>query len=163
MHFNRATIKPLIPLHEPRGDAGLIMITPERAALVEALSCQAGSTARSIAWAKTRTQGTDAWLFGDDETRFNRNSAGHLGRGVRVACGMHDFTLHDLRHFYASCLIAAGCDVVTVQRSLGHSTPSITLDTYAHLWSTAEDRTRAAAAELMDTAFGGRDQSAELR
>lgn len=109
------------------------------------------------------THGTDAWLFGDDATRLNRNSAGHLWRGVRVACGMHDFTLHDLRHFYASGLIAAGCDVVTVQRSLGHSTPSITLDTYAHLWSTAEDRTRAAASGLMDAAFSGRDQSAELR
>jgi integrase len=109
------------------------------------------------------THGADAWLFGDDATRFTRNSAGHLWRGVRGACGMHDFTLHDLRHFYASGLIAAGCDVVTVQRSLGHSTPSITLDTYAHLWSTAEDRTRAAAAGLMDAAFSGRDQSAELR
>jgi site-specific recombinase XerD len=29
--------------------------------------------------------------------------------------------LHDLWHFYASGLIAAGCDVVTVQRSLGHA------------------------------------------
>ncbi len=30
-------------------------------------------------------------------------------------------TLHDLRHFNASGLIAAGCDVVTVQRVLGHA------------------------------------------
>lgn len=60
-----------------------------------------------------------------------------LWRGVRVARAIDDFTLHDLGHFYASGLIAAGCDVVTVQRSLGHSAPSITLDTYAHLWSTA--------------------------
>jgi len=57
--------------------------------------------------------------------------------------------LHDLRHFYASGLIAAGCDVVTVQRALGHSMPSITLNTYSHLWPTVEDRTRTAAAELM--------------
>lgn len=109
------------------------------------------------------THGPDGWLFGDEETRLNRNSAGHQWRSLRVAIGMDEFTLHDLRHFYASGLIAAGCDVVTVQRSLGHSTPSITLDTYAHLWSTAEDRTRAAAAGLMDAAFGGSDQSAELR
>lgn len=109
------------------------------------------------------TQGPDAWLFGDVETRFNRNSSGHLWRGVRTACGLEDFTLHDLRHFYASGLIAAGCDVVTVQRSLGHSTPSITLDTYAHLWSTAEDRTRKAAAGLMAAAFSDQTQSAGLR
>jgi integrase len=61
-------------------------------------------------------------------------------------------TLHDLRHFYASGLIAAGCDVVTVQRALGHASATTTLRTYAHLWPTAEDRTRAAAAHLMRSA-----------
>lgn len=60
--------------------------------------------------------------------------------------------IHDLRHFYASGLIAAGCDVVTVQRALGHSSATITLNTYAHLWPTAEDRTREAAATLMRVA-----------
>lgn len=62
--------------------------------------------------------------------------------------------LHDLRHFYASGLIAAGCDVVTVQRALGHSSATTTLNTYSHLWPTAEDRTRAAAADLMSQATG---------
>ncbi|HVD18537.1 MAG TPA: site-specific integrase [Propionibacteriaceae bacterium] len=59
---------------------------------------------------------------------------------------------HDLRHFYASGLIASGCDVVTVQRALGHAKATTTLNTYAHLWPTAEDRTRAAAADLMASA-----------
>jgi integrase len=61
-----------------------------------------------------------------------------------------EYTLHTLRHFYASALISSGCDVVTVQRALGHSQPSITLNTYSHLWPSAEDRTRDAAADLMD-------------
>ena len=58
-------------------------------------------------------------------------------------------TLHDLRHFYASGLIAAGCDVVTVQRALGHAKATTTLNTYAYLWPTAEDRTRRAAGDLL--------------
>ena len=62
--------------------------------------------------------------------------------------------LHDLRHFYASGLIADGCSVVTVQRALGHSTATTTLSTYAHLWPTAEDQTRKAAAGLMRAAMG---------
>jgi integrase len=62
--------------------------------------------------------------------------------------------LHDCRHFYASGLIAAGGDVVTVQRALGHSTPSVTLDTYSHLWPDADDRTRKATAGLVDQALG---------
>jgi integrase len=60
--------------------------------------------------------------------------------------------VHALRHFYASGLIAAGCDVVTVQRALGHASAAVTLRTYAHLWPTAEDKTRAAAAGLMAAA-----------
>lgn len=57
-------------------------------------------------------------------------------------------TLHHLCH-YASGLIAAGCDVVTVQRALGHSSASVTLNTYSHLWPSAEDRTRKAAAGML--------------
>lgn len=38
---------------------------------------------------------------------------------------------------------------MTVQRALGHRSATITLSTYAHLWPTAEDRMRAAAADLM--------------
>jgi integrase len=57
--------------------------------------------------------------------------------------------LHDLRHFYASGLIMAGCDVVTVSRALGHSNPAVTLKIYAHLWPSAEDRTRQAAASTI--------------
>jgi len=61
--------------------------------------------------------------------------------------------LHDLRHFYASGLINAGCDVVTVQRALGHANASVTLTTYSHLWPNADDRTRNAAAVLFDDAY----------
>ena len=38
---------------------------------------------------------------------------------------------HDLRHSFASLLIAEGCDVVFVSRQLGHANPSITLSIYA--------------------------------
>lgn len=49
------------------------------------------------------------------------------------------------RHYFASGLIAAGCDVVTVQRAMGHASATTTLSTHAHLWPTVEDGTRAAA------------------
>jgi integrase len=39
-------------------------------------------------------------------------------------------TLHALRHTHASQLIAAGMDVVTISRRLGHASPTITLSTY---------------------------------
>lgn len=41
--------------------------------------------------------------------------------------------LHDLRHGAASMALAAGFDIATVSKRLGHSTISITADTYSHL------------------------------
>lgn len=95
--------------------------------------------------------GDEEWLFSTGGHLWNRGMAGYYWREVRQACGMDEFTLHDLRHFFASALIASGCDVVTVQRALGHSQPSITLNIYSHLWPSAEDKTRTAADELMAT------------
>lgn len=81
---------------------------------------------------------------------FQRNNAGEEWRGIRARAGLPaTVTLHTLRHTFASNLIASGCDVVTVQRALGHSQPSITLNVYSHLWPSAEDKTRAATADLM--------------
>jgi integrase len=58
-------------------------------------------------------------------------------------------SLHDLRHFYASLLIKHRENVKTVQKRLGHAKPSITLDTYTHLWPDEEDTTRAAVEAVL--------------
>ena len=43
--------------------------------------------------------------------------------------------IHDLRHTAASLLVSAGANVKVVQRHLGHSTATQTLDRYAHLFT----------------------------
>ena len=98
------------------------------------------------------------WLFPSrrptkERQPLSRQTIDHAWDLARNAAGI-GHRLHDLRHFYASGLIATGCDVVTVQRALGHSSATVTLSTYAHLWPDADDRTRAAARELMKQAFG---------
>lgn len=96
-----------------------------------------------------------AWLFeGDDDGPLHGSSVGRSWQRTRRSAGVTGVKLHDLRHFYASGLIAAGCDVVTVQRALGHAKATTTLNTYAHLWPSAEDRTRAAASRLLSAAVG---------
>lgn len=99
---------------------------------------------------------SDAFLFRTPRGHlYNRNNAGHEWRKVREALGLEEgITLHALRHTFASNLIASGCDVVTVQRALGHSQPSITLDVYSHLWPSAEDKTRSATATFMGEVLG---------
>jgi integrase len=104
-------------------------------------------------------QDGERWLFTSDGKPLHDNAITYRWRQARERAGLEGVRLHDLRHFYASGLIAAGCDVVTVQRALGHATATTTLNTYAHLWSTAEDRTRAAAADLLNAASAPADSS----
>jgi len=54
--------------------------------------------------------------------------------GVLVdAAGLRRVRLHDLRHGQASLMLAAGVDMTVVSKRLGHSSISITVDTYSHL------------------------------
>ena len=40
---------------------------------------------------------------------------------------------HDLRHTYASLMIEQGENIKYIQNQLGHSTPTVTMNVYAHL------------------------------
>ena len=62
-------------------------------------------------------------------------------------------TSHDLRHHYASVLLAAGESVVAVAERLGHENATLVLKTYGHLMPDSEDRTRRA----IDTAWSTND------
>ncbi|MBA3744639.1 MAG: site-specific integrase [Sporichthya sp.] len=53
-------------------------------------------------------------------------------------------TMHDLRHTYASLLIAAGEHPKVIQARMGHKNISETFDTYGHLFPTADESTKAA-------------------
>jgi integrase len=59
---------------------------------------------------------------------------------------------HDLRHAYASLLIAQGANVGYVARQLGHTSARITLDVYQHEFDRAEhgQRTR----DALEASFG---------
>jgi integrase len=96
----------------------------------------------------------EGWLFvGSAGNPPHQDTVrGEWLRTLRAA-GVTGVKVHDLRHYFASALIHQGCDVVTVQRALGHASAAVTLGTYSHLWSNAEDRTRKAAAAVMRTAL----------
>ena len=105
--------------------------------------------------ARSIGQDPERWVFENTTGQPpHQNTVGHHWRTACRRAGVEGLTMHDCRHFYASGLIAAGCDVVTVQRALGHAKATTTLNTYAHLWPTADDRTRHAAAQLFDAALG---------
>ena len=60
-----------------------------------------------------------------------------------------DCTLHAVRHTHVSQLIAAGMDILTISRRIGHASAAITLKVYGHLFSNTDAR----AADIMEAAF----------
>jgi len=60
--------------------------------------------------------------------------------------GLPVIRFHDLRHTAASLMLNHSVPVLVVSRMLGHANPSITLNTYAHLYHESQGQ----AARLMD-------------
>jgi Phage integrase family len=73
-------------------------------------------------------------------------------RQIRKFEGIPSVKFHCLRHTHASALIAAGLDVVKVSKRLGHASPTITLNVYAHLFNKNDD----GAAQAIESAIGGK-------
>jgi integrase len=97
-------------------------------------------------------EGPDRLVF---TTRFRtpvtRKTAFEVWRAAADGLGLpHLRGWHDLRHFYASLLIAGGESVKVVQKRLGHKSAMETLDTYGHLWPDSEESTRL----VVDNALG---------
>ena len=78
-----------------------------------------------------RTTGC-AWLIENEE-----NAAAVVK--AMIAAGLDEawkprLRFHDLRHTFASLMVATGNDVGFVSRQLGHASTSTTLDVYTHLF-----------------------------
>mgnify|MGYP001419263736 CR=1 FL=1 len=65
--------------------------------------------------------------------------------------GIERIRFHDLRHTFASLLIAQGENIKYIQAQLGHSSPVVTLNVYAHLMKPTNQE---AAERLESTVFG---------
>ncbi|HEV8527342.1 MAG TPA: site-specific integrase [Actinomycetes bacterium] len=66
---------------------------------------------------------------------------------------------HQLRHYFASALLHAGCSVQAVSEYLGHAGAVITLTTYAHLMPGSDERARAA----VDAVFASDGSAPDVR
>lgn len=92
------------------------------------------------------TLADDAFVFSpfvEATTPFRPDNVTGFFSRIRDAVAAPTVRLHDLRHFTATQLIAAGVDVRTVAERLGHADASLTLRVYAHV---IQERDQAAAA-----------------
>jgi integrase len=97
--------------------------------------------------------GPDGYLFTAPaggpirRTNFMRSYWNPAARAAGIPVGT---ALHALRHYFASVLIGAGLSVKVVSELLGHTNAAQTLNTYAHLWPTDDERARRALDAVLD-------------
>lgn len=104
---------------------------------------------------KPKTRGARLLFTDDDGQPVKARDFSDVWRPAVEAAGLpKGYGLRDLRHYYATLLIYGGANVKTVQMSLGHSTPTVTLNTYLGYWPDMLDRTRT----LVDNALRRPDE-----
>jgi integrase len=81
----------------------------------------------------------DLIFSNDDGTRIDPDYFDeHIFKPIRKKAGLSGVRFHDLRHFFASMLIAQGESPKYVCDQLGHSSVQITFDVYGHLFPQAK-------------------------
>lgn len=85
----------------------------------------------------------------DDGTPLHPETVTKRFRELSNQAGLRPVRLHDLRHGQASLMLAAGVPMAVVSKRLGHSSLSITSDTYSHLLEGVGLQAATAAAALV--------------
>ena len=88
---------------------------------------------------------TGGWYFPGSLSKAVVNLSRRVGPTFRV---------HDLRHYHASFILKHTYDVVMVSERLGHASPKMTLDVYAHAFPNAQREAVEAMATRMSTNAG---------
>lgn len=80
------------------------------------------------------------------QPRHHRTVRRDVLERTRKRAGVRRFTMHSLRHSFASSLLEGGASIAEVQKYMGHKTPAVTLNVYAHFLPTED--TGAVAAHV---------------
>ncbi len=109
--------------------------------LITELAEHTAANADGLVWAARRV-GRCGTRTGSSGTSSRRSPAPALPERTRF---------HDLRHTYAALLIAQGAHHRAIMERMGHSTITVTLDTYGHLLPKID----AALDEALDSTYRG--------
>jgi integrase len=95
----------------------------------------------------------DAFIFSDSPdgaAPWRPNRVTHAFMRVRSDVGISGVRLHDLRHFSATRLLAAGVPVNTVAGRVGHANAATTLNVYGHFLESSDETGAQVLESLLD-------------
>ena len=106
----------------------------------------------SILKEQKKKVGSSPWVFPSATGGpISPDSVLHMLHRVLKRAGLPEVRFHDLRHTFATLALQNGVDIKTVSGMLGHFSAGFTLDTYAHVTTSAQK----AAANTMGKLLSG--------
>lgn len=144
-------------------ERGLIVLPPDRhktgsSGKGRTIHLDAASVAilrgrqRNVVTTNTRLKRIVPWVFPKQDGKSPMEPPKRAWVAVRTAAKIEGLRLHDLRHTYASLLLAEGTPLALVGKALGHTKASTT-ERYAHLRDDATQRGAAHVASVYVTSL----------
>lgn len=137
----------LLHVRGERAGARKTTATKRSVMLCDALS------ARLRAWKLKQDPGHSFVFATATGLPVSRRQALRALRAAEKKAGLPRYTLHELRHTFASILIAQGELPTLIAQQMGHKNAKVTLETYAHLFEAQDSIDKAR--ERLQAAFGG--------
>ena len=139
---------------QPKSDAGNRTIALDAGTVAALREHRKRQMAERMEWASAWTETGKAFTRENGETLHPATVTDRF-HDIVTAAGLPPIRLHDLRHGAASLMLAAGVAMKTVQETLGHSSSTLTADTYTSVYPTvAAEAAEAAAAMVPRTGTG---------
>ena len=138
----------------PKSEAGHRDIALDAGTVAALRAHRKQQLAERLAWG-------EAWV--DSGKVFTRENGEQLHpaavtsrfHAIVAAADLPPIRLHDLRHGAASLMLAAGVPMKVVQETLGHSSSTLTADTYTSVFSKVAVEAAEAAAAIVPRAAAG--------
>ena len=116
-----------------------IMGKGEKERIIPMLSVIAGLLS---AW-REYSPGELVFPTGSKYGRIDPADTNRMLKRLAKRAGVRPFSIHKLRHYFATYALAAGADLKLISLILGHASVSITADTYRHVLTGEIDKTMA--------------------
>ena len=98
---------------------------------------------------------TDYVFTTDNGVPIDPDNLSHEFRRIVNEAGLPKGTLHGLRHSFATALLTANVHPAVVQSALGHSSITLTIDTYSHVMPGLEEAAARSIDEVLGDAVAG--------
>ena len=98
--------------------------------------------------------GSSPWVFPSPTGGpISPDSVLHMLHRVLKRAGLPRVRFHDLRHTFATLALQNGVDIKTVSGMLGHFSAGFTLDTYAHVTTSAQKEAAKTVGKVLTAAL----------